>query len=736
MIRRQIALELGAVVPIIRLRDNIQLNPNQYVIKIKGIQVSEGEILFDHYMAMNPGYVEEEITGIPTFEPSFHLPAIWITESQRERAESLGYTVVDPPSIIATHLTEVIRQHIAELLTRQDVQNLINNIKDNNTTLIDELVPKLMGVGEIQKVLQNLLEEGISIRDLVTIFETLADHAAVTRDPDILTEYVRQALKRAISSKYFPVGEMTNVVTVDPSIEQEIMNSVKNTEQGSYLSLDPERSKKIIESLGNELKKLEDMGKNPIVITSPIVRMYFRNLAKDYYKDIIVISYNEVESNVELQSVGMVTAKMIVKKFQADTETEAILKAKEELGSGAVVLNVKTLKQRGIFRLFKKDAVEVTAALEEKEFINGINNKKPTFNNKNAADNASGNMKNITDSKSVINLVADEKIDVNGNAANIEKKLDSLHSLLENQITSATANKKNEVHHQDTKGSDTAADSGKQIVKERENANYKFLQLICKKMVDNEVDSKYADEIIADIESSLKKESNIDSILAAVYQKIILKLGEPKTISLGEKPKVIFFIGPTGVGKTTTIAKIASRFKLEKETKVAFITSDTYRIAAVEQLNTYASIIDCPVNVAYSPDEMDECLNEFKNYELILVDTAGRSHKSDEQMEELEKLISKVEARADEFDFEIYLTLSVTTKYKDLKNIADKYKHIDNWSLIFTKLDETCCLGNMLNMKLYTDAPLSYTTSGQNVPNDIEVINEQGLAKLLLGGNS
>ena len=308
MIRRQIALELGAVVPIIRLRDNIQLNPNQYVIKIKGIQVSEGEILFDHYMAMNPGYVEEEITGIPTFEPSFHLPAIWITESQRERAESLGYTVVDPPSIIATHLTEVIRQHIAELLTRQDVQNLINNIKDNNSTLIDELVPKLMGIGEIQKVLQNILEEGISIRDLVTILETLADHAAVTRDPDILTEYARQGLKRAISSKYFTVGEVTNVVTVDPAIEQEIMNSVKNTEQGSYLSLDPERSKKIVEALGNELKKLEDMGKNPIVITSPIVRMYFRNLAKDYYKDIIVISYNEVESNVELQSVGMVTA--------------------------------------------------------------------------------------------------------------------------------------------------------------------------------------------------------------------------------------------------------------------------------------------------------------------------------------------------------------------------------------------------------------------------------------------
>ena len=308
MIRRQVALELGAVVPIIRLRDNIQLNPNQYVIKIKGIQVSEGEILFDHYMAMNPGYVEEEITGIPTFEPSFHLPAIWITESQRERAESMGYTVVDPPSIIATHLTEVIRQHIAELLTRQDVQNLINNIKDNNSALIEELVPKLLGIGEIQKVLQNLLEEGISIRDLVTIFETLADHAAVTRDTDILTEYVRQSLKRAISGKYFPPNEVTNVITLDPKVEQEIMGAVKNTEQGSYLSLDPARTKAIMDSLGEELKKLEDMGKNPIVITSPIVRLYFKKLASDYYKDIIVISYNEVESNVELQSVGMVTA--------------------------------------------------------------------------------------------------------------------------------------------------------------------------------------------------------------------------------------------------------------------------------------------------------------------------------------------------------------------------------------------------------------------------------------------
>ncbi len=307
MIRRQIALELGTVVPIIRLRDNIQLNPNQYIIKIKGVQVSEGEILFDHYLAMNPGYIEEEITGIPTFEPSFHLPALWITEGQRERAESLGYTVVDPPSIIATHLTEVIRRHIAELLTRQDVQNLVNNLKEDNPSIVEELVPKLLGLGEIQKVLQNLLREEISIRDLLTIFEALADHATSTRDTDMLTEYVRQALKRAISTKYFSGGDTVSVVTLDPKLEQEIMSSVKQSEAGAYITLAPDRIKAMMENVRKESAKMEAMGKNPIVLTSPIVRMYFKKITEDYFKDLVVISYNEVDSDVELQSVGMVT---------------------------------------------------------------------------------------------------------------------------------------------------------------------------------------------------------------------------------------------------------------------------------------------------------------------------------------------------------------------------------------------------------------------------------------------
>ncbi|MBQ7077435.1 MAG: flagellar biosynthesis protein FlhA [Lachnospiraceae bacterium] len=309
MIRRQVALELGTIVPVIRMRDNIQLNPNQYIIKIKGIQVTEGEILFDHYMAMNPGTVEQEISGIPTIEPSFHLPAIWITESQRERAESFGYTVVDPPSIIATHITEVVKTHIAELLSRQDVQTLIDNLKESNSVLVDELVPKLLGIGEIQKVLQNLLREQISIRDLLTIFECLADHAQTTHDTDVLTEYVRQSLKRSISAKYFPANETTSVVTLDPKVEQDIMGSVKQTEQGAYLTIDPEKTKAIMNSVEEEVAKLENLGNNPIIVTSPIVRMYFKKLTEDYIKDLIVVSYNEIDNNVELQSVGMVTYK-------------------------------------------------------------------------------------------------------------------------------------------------------------------------------------------------------------------------------------------------------------------------------------------------------------------------------------------------------------------------------------------------------------------------------------------
>ncbi len=307
MIRRQIALELGAVVPIIRIRDNIRLNPNEYKIMIKGVEVGEGDILFDHYMAMNSGYVEEEIEGIETVEPYLGLPALWISEGQRERAEALGYTVVDPPAIIATHLTEVIRNHLYEIITRQDVQTLIDTVKENNKILVDELIPKQLSIGDIQKVLANLLNEGISIRDLVTILETLADYSSMTRDTDMLTEYVRQALKRSISSKYFSKDASNQVITLDPAVEQLIMNNIQQSEHGNYLALDPNTSKQIFDRINVEVNKLASRGVQPIILTSPIVRIYFKRMIDQVAPELIVLSYNEVDPNTEIQSIGMVS---------------------------------------------------------------------------------------------------------------------------------------------------------------------------------------------------------------------------------------------------------------------------------------------------------------------------------------------------------------------------------------------------------------------------------------------
>lgn len=305
MIRRQLALELGMIVPIIRLRDNIQLPPNKYQIKIKGVDVASGEIMLDNYMAMNPGLVEEELDGIKTTEPAFGLPALWITEGQRDKAEMLGYTVVDSPSIIATHLTEIIKKFAHELTGRQEVQVLIDNVRENYPVIVDELIPKLMTVGEVQKVLANLLKEGVSIRDMVTILETLADYATVTHDTDLLTEYVRQALGRAISKRFFTETK-SNVITLDPHLEQLIMDSLQKSDSGTYMALEPSVANSISASLSKQVQKLVQLGHQPIVLASPLVRLYFKKFADQTIPGLVVLSYNELDPNLEIQSIGVV----------------------------------------------------------------------------------------------------------------------------------------------------------------------------------------------------------------------------------------------------------------------------------------------------------------------------------------------------------------------------------------------------------------------------------------------
>lgn len=306
MVRRQLALELGMIVPVIRLRDNIQLNPNEYIIKIKGVEVARGELLPDHFLAMNSGIAEQEIEGISTTEPAFGLPAIWISEEQRDKAEMLGYTVVDSPSIISTHLTEIIKKYAHELTGRQEVQMLIDNIKQNYPAIVDELVPKTMTVGEIQKVLVNLLREGVSIRDMVTILETLADYAPITHDTDMLTEYVRQALGRSISRKFLE-GSGSNVLTLDPKLEELIMDSVQKTESGSYLTIEPETANKVLGNLSKQIEKIVQLGQQPVVLASPIVRLYFKRLTEQTFPGLAVLSYNELDPSMEVQAIGVVS---------------------------------------------------------------------------------------------------------------------------------------------------------------------------------------------------------------------------------------------------------------------------------------------------------------------------------------------------------------------------------------------------------------------------------------------
>lgn len=305
MIRRQIAMELGIVVPIVRIRDNIQLNPNEYILKIKGVKVGKGEVYFDHYLAMDPGTGEGLIEGIDTIEPAFGLPAKWITEREREKAEVFGYTVVDPPSVIATHLTELIKERAYELIGRQDVKTLIDNVREEYPAVVDEVVPKVLSLGEVQKVLSNLLREQISIRDMVSILESLADYGGITNDTDLLTEYVRQRLSGYITNKYVDEQSL-KVVTLDNEIEELIMNSISKTETGSYLSIDPGKAQVILNNTFKVMQKLTSIGEQPVVLTSPIVRLYFKKLTEQMTRDIVVISYNELESSVEVQSVGVV----------------------------------------------------------------------------------------------------------------------------------------------------------------------------------------------------------------------------------------------------------------------------------------------------------------------------------------------------------------------------------------------------------------------------------------------
>ncbi|MCM1245675.1 MAG: flagellar biosynthesis protein FlhF [Roseburia sp.] len=421
---------------------------------------------------------------------------------------------------------------------------------------------------------------------------------------------------------------------------------------------------------------------------------------------------------------------MIIKKFLAKTETEAIEMAKEELGSNAIVMNIKKVHPKGVAKFFVKSKVEVTAALEE-NIVYDTETRKEKGNEK------TGSSVDLTAPKFVPDIVAGGEEDEDKNVAGIEEKLNSLQQMLEKQMLEKQMSKKEEA--KDSFEPDKEREEEKELPEtEPESEEIRKAdackELIRKQMLENEVAPSIADKLMEEINNSLPKDAALNQILAAIYQKIILMTGQPYVLDkvVDDGPKYVFFLGSTGVGKTTTIAKIASKLKLENKKNIALITADTYRIAAVEQLKTYANILSVPLSVVYSPAELGEVQEELNKYDVCLIDTAGCSHKNKEQLNDIRELIEQVPISKRE----VYLVLSAGTKYSDLKDIADAYSDLTDYSMIFTKLDETSSAGVMLNMRTYTNRPLSYVTWGQNVPDDIGTVDAQKIAKKLLGGRS
>lgn len=410
---------------------------------------------------------------------------------------------------------------------------------------------------------------------------------------------------------------------------------------------------------------------------------------------------------------------MIIKKFQAETETEAIVLAREELGKEAIVMNIKKMKPKGIYRLFKKSMVEITAAIDDNVSYNNddVLQKIREIGQKSVREEQSRQTKVPARPVRPFNEPPPEKEET---TSAIEQRLNDLQVLLEQQMK----NKAEQSADNDTEQKEKNQDA-------KQEPNISCIQLIYNQLIGNEMDEKYANQIVAEIEKSLGRDATVDNILSSIYQKLVLKLGQPETIEILENhTKYIFFIGPTGVGKTTTIAKIASAIKLAGKAKLALVTSDTYRIAAVEQLKTYSGILGIPLKVVYGEEELKEAQEEFSGFDLVMIDTAGRSHKNREQRDDIEAMLATVPPE----DREVYLVLSATTKYQDLVKIAEAYKELTDYRLIFTKLDETDCIGNIFNIKMLTGVPLSYAAWGQNVPDDIGKMDAQSMAKQLLGG--
>lgn len=417
---------------------------------------------------------------------------------------------------------------------------------------------------------------------------------------------------------------------------------------------------------------------------------------------------------------------MIIKKFLGKTEEEAVETAKKELGNGVVIMNVKTVKRKGLMALFRPKMTEVTVALEEEKDSQRFQRRDGNARAARGAVLQGG--RPISGAASALQA-KDSSLETEDRDS-IEKKLDNLQNLLVSRFQQSEVERRELLAEEEALDSEEPGEEEEAEEKEEVTEQQRFMKLLYNTMLESEVDEKYANQIVDEVDVSGQSNLPFDYILGNVYQKMILKFGRAEgIIEAEEHPKIVVFMGPTGVGKTTTIAKIASNYVVEDKKRVALLTADTYRIAAVDQLRTYANILEVPFRVIYSEDEAREAIEEFAEYDYIFVDTAGHSHQNEEQLNHMKSLVDVVQETGDS---QFFLVLSATTKYRDLQRIVSRYNQVADYQLIFTKLDETDVLGNLLNLKLYTDKPIAFVTYGQNVPNDIELFNPQKTVKQIL----
>jgi len=699
--RRKVASELGVIIPPVRIRDNIRLGAHEYVIKIHGVKVGSGKLFVSELLALAGEGAGGKLAGQEVVAPGLGTPGVWIYPSQRRKAERMNYTVVDPASVLMTHLGLLTRRHAADLLSREQLAKLLDNLRADHASLVAEVTEKLK-LSQMQKVLQDLLREGVSVSDLKAVLEAIGDAADNARRPDELTELARECLAPAIARQHADEDGRLWCVCLEPDLEDTVGRYLKRAAGGGALVIPRALRAQITEAVSAGIAALREQGRRPVVLCAGHVRAAVRQLVAPVEPDAAVLGHNEVKA-IAVQSVGNVgieTARP--RTYRAATVAAAMAEVKRDLGCDATILRTRKGRRGILLRLVGRRAVcEVTAVanlsaadLTAKGKYVPSAAKQPADKGDEAPHEAPGDRLDGSPAARPQILVP---------ADHVAKQMTEIHRMVETLVA----------------GNSTG---GKFPPELRE---------LYEMLVQQDVAEEIASQLIEQLRSSLTKQQIGDRETAArkLYELIAGRIAtvDPRASKSGGR-RVIALIGPTGVGKTTTIAKLAANFKLNEHKRVGLVTIDTYRIAAVDQLRTYANIIGVPLEVVLAPADLPKAVDSLAGVDVVLIDTAGRSQNDKPRLDQLRDFLA--DAAADE----THLVISATSNRACTKGAIESFAPMGANRIILTKLDEAETFGTILNVACVVGAPISYVTTGQDVPDDISPADSRELAGRIMGG--